>query len=217
MVLNACRMLACLVEAFDAAYAGDAVAALNSSASALKLVKGLGDKAADSLLNWTEQFDLQKEESAMAAKDTRFVTQCCDDFPVLLHETYDPPIGLYWKGGYTLDRPCVAIVGTRKATLYGLIIARKFAAELATLGFCIVSGMARGIDTAAHEGALSVDGKTVAVFGCGLDIIYPPENLDLYRQIVKQGAVISEFPFGRRADRQTFPMRNRVSLECLKR
>jgi DNA processing protein len=89
-------------------------------------------------------------------------------------------------------------------------VTKKFASELARLGFCIVSGMASGTDTAAHEGALEAGGKTVAVFGCGLDTIYPPENKDLYQQIVAQGAVVSEFPFGRRADRQTFPMRNRV-------
>lgn len=146
----------------------------------------------------------------MAQKHTRFITSLCPEYPDLLSETYDPPIGLYWLGEYTIDRPCVAIVGTRKATLYGLSIARKFASELAKLGFCIVSGMARGTDTAAHEGALSVGGKTVAVLGCGLDIIYPPENLDLYKEITQSGAVASEFPFGRRADRQTFPMRNRV-------
>src|SRR6185312_1117678 len=78
------------------------------------------------------------------------------------------------------------------------------------LGFCVVSGLARGIDTAAHEGALSVGGKTAAVLGCGIDIIYPPENLALYRSIEAQGVILSEFPFGRRADRQSFPMRNRV-------
>ena len=78
------------------------------------------------------------------------------------------------------------------------------------MGFCVVSGLARGIDTAAHEGALSVGGKTVAVLGCGLDIVYPPENLGLYRRIAETGAVLSEFPFGRKADKQTFPMRNRV-------
>jgi len=107
-------------------------------------------------------------------------------------------------------RPSIAIVGSRRTTLYGQAIAKKFAAELARFGFCIVSGLAQGIDTAAHEGALSVGGKTVAVLGSGIDIIYPPQNIDLYRQIEATGAVISEFPFRRRADRQTFPMRNRV-------
>jgi DNA processing protein len=94
--------------------------------------------------------------------------------------------------------------------LYGQSVAKKLGAELARLGFCVVSGLARGIDTAAHEGALSVGGKTAAVLGCGIDIVYPPENLALYRQIEEQGAVVSEFPFTRRADRQSFAMRNRI-------
>ncbi|MGB0257466.1 MAG: DNA-processing protein DprA [Coraliomargarita sp.] len=211
MVLNALPHVGpVLLRRLMDAYAGDAIAVLNSNASKLTAVKGVGEKAADTLMHWADRFDLAKEESALAAKGTRFITQHCDAFPEMLRETYDPPIGLYWQGEYIVDRPCVAIVGTRKATLYGLSVARKFGAELSKLGFCIVSGMARGTDTAAHEGALSVGGKTVAVFGCGLDIIYPPENLELYREIVASGAVASEFPFGRRADRQTFPMRNRV-------
>ncbi len=211
MVLNALPHVGpVLLRRLMDAYSGDAVSILSSASSRLTAVKGVGEKAADTLQHWNERFDLQKEEAALAAKGTRFITQRCEDFPEMLRETYDPPIGLYWQGEYTVDRPCVAIVGTRKATLYGLSVARKFGAELAKLGFCIVSGMARGTDTAAHEGALSVGGKTVAVFGCGLDIIYPPENLELYREIVASGAVASEFPFGRRADRQTFPMRNRV-------
>jgi DNA processing protein len=101
-------------------------------------------------------------------------------------------------------------VGSRRTTLYGQATAKRFGAELARLGFCVVSGLARGIDTAAHEGALSVGGKTAAVLGCGIDIIYPPENFELYRKIEVEGAILSEFPFGRRADRQSFAMRNRI-------
>jgi DNA processing protein len=94
--------------------------------------------------------------------------------------------------------------------LYGIAVAKKLAGDLARLGFWIVSGGARGIDLAAHEGALDVGGKTAVVLGCGIDIIYPPEHLDLFRRIAGQGAVLSEFPLGRGADRQTFPMRNRL-------
>ena len=117
---------------------------------------------------------------------------------------------MYRKGGYEFGQPCIAIVGSRRTTLYGQSMAKKFGADLARLGFCVVSGLARGIDTAAHEGALSVGGKTAAVLGTGIDIIYPSENLDLYRRIAETGAVLSEFPFGRKADRQTFAMRNRI-------
>lgn len=195
-----------LMDAFE----GDAVAVLSGQQSKLMPVKGIGQKAADTLVHWADRFDLAKEVAQMRRTGTRFFIQEDDKFPEMLRETYDPPIGLYWQGEYIVDRPCVAIVGTRRSTLYGRSVTKKFASELARLGFCIVSGMARGTDTAAHEGALEAGGKTVAVFGCGLDTIYPPENIGLYQEILKTGAVVSEFPFGRRADRQTFPMRNRV-------
>lgn len=199
-------MLRRLMDVFD----GDAVAVLSGQQSKLMQVQGIGPKAAEALVHWADRFDLAKEVAQMRRTGTRFFIQEDEKYPEMLREIYDPPIGLYWQGEYIVDRPCVAIVGTRRSTLYGRSVTKKFASELARLGFCIVSGMASGTDTAAHEAALEAGGKTVAVFGCGLDTIYPPENLDLYRQIVAQGAVASEFPFGRRADRQTFPMRNRV-------
>ena len=195
-----------LLDAFE----DDPIAILAGDQSRLLSVQGVGAKVAETLLSWTKHFDLVKEEVSMAKSQTRFFAQSDVEYPSLLRELYDSPIGLYWKGDYVVDRPCIAIVGTRRATLYGRSVAKRLAGELARMGFCIVSGMARGTDTAAHEGALEVGGKTVAVMGCGLDIIYPPENLDLYKQIAAEGAVVSEFPFGRRADRQTFPMRNRV-------
>ena len=195
-----------LMEAFE----GDATAVLSASSSKWMSVPGIGKKAANTLKQWENFFDLPREEALIAKKGIRFIESDSSCYPKLLRQTYDPPIGLYWQGEYNLDRPCISFVGTRKATLYGLGVARRFAAELSRLGFCIVSGMARGIDTAAHEGALSKGGRTIAVLGSGLDIIYPPENLDLYKEISTSGAVVSEFPFGRRADRQTFPMRNRV-------
>lgn len=211
MVLNGLRkvgpvMLRRLMDEFS----GDARAVLCSERKQLMKVPGVGAVAAEELLSWESNFDLEREESKLRRKGTEFITQCSPHYPEPLREIYDAPIGLYWQGGYRIDRPCVAIVGTRKSTLYGMSIARKFSEQLAKLGFCIVSGMARGTDTAAHEGALLAGGKTIAVCGCGLDIVYPPENLDLYRAIVAKGAVVSEFPFGRRADRQTFPMRNRI-------
>ena len=192
------------------AFSGDAVAVLAGQHAKLLGVKGVSPKAADILVNWADRFNLAKEVAQMRQTSTRFFIQEDEKFPELLRQTYDPPIGLYWQGEYILDRPCVAIVGTRRSTLYGRSVTKKFSSELARLGFCIVSGMASGTDTADHEGALEAGGKTVAVFGCGLDTIYPPENKDLYKNIVAHGAVASEFPFGRRADRQTFPMRNRL-------
>jgi len=195
-----------LMEAFD----GDAAAILSGQRDRLRRVKGVGEKAAAVLVEWERHFDLAREKARMAQSGIAFVDRDSGRYPESLREIYDAPIGLYWKGDYSVDRPCIAVVGTRRASLYGQSVARRFAGELARLGFCIVSGMARGTDTAAHQGALEVGGKTIAVFGCGLDIIYPPENLDLFQEIAASGAVLSEFPFGRRADRQTFPMRNRV-------
>lgn len=192
------------------AFADDPVGVLAGDRSKLLRVKGIGDKAAEVLIDWPKHFNLEREKQRMKASGIRFVDRRHPDYPESLAKLYDPPIGLYWKGEYVVDRPCVAIVGTRQATLYGRKVAKRFGSELTRLGFCVVSGMARGTDTAAHEGALEAGGPTIAVFGCGMDIIYPPENLDLSREIAGKGALLTEFPFGRRADRQTFPMRNRV-------
>lgn len=189
---------------------GDPRAVLRAAPKTLESVKGVGPAISGTIANWRDHFDLGKEEERMARANAVFVTPDDAGYPRLLKEIHDPPIGLYRKGKYEFGQPCIAIVGSRRTTLYGQSVAKRFGAELARLGFCIVSGLARGIDTAAHEGALSVGGRTAAVLGCGIDIVYPPENLELYRRIEAEGAILSEFPFGRRADRQSFPMRNRV-------
>ncbi|MEI6861682.1 MAG: DNA-processing protein DprA [Verrucomicrobiota bacterium] len=189
---------------------GDPRRVLTAGARRLEAVRGVGPVISASIAGWREHFDLAREEARMAQAQVSFITTGEAAYPKLLREIHDPPIGLYRKGHYELGQPCIAMVGSRRTTLYGQSVAKKFGAELARLGFCIVSGLARGIDTAAHEGALSVGGKTVAVLGTGIDLIYPPENLALYRQIEASGAILSEFPFGRRADRQSFAMRNRI-------
>ncbi len=177
----------------------------------LESVKGVGPVISESIESWRAHLDLSREEERMVKSGADFITTRDPVYPRLLKEIHDPPIGLYRKGSYDFAHPCVAIVGSRRTTLYGQAIAKRFGAELARLGFCVVSGLARGIDTAAHDGALSVGGKTAAVLGTGIDIIYPPENLALYRRIETEGgAILSEFPFGRRADRQSFAMRNRI-------
>ena len=192
-------------------FGNDARAVFSVARSELLRTQGVGAKTVEVLHNWQRHFDLDREQNALRDKKAVFITQDEADYPVLLKELYDAPLGLYWMGEYRIDRPCIAIVGSRRCTLYGQRTARQLASELARMGFCVVSGLARGIDSAAHEGALEVEGgKTVAILGCGLDIIYPAENLDLYRRISATGAVVSEFPFGRRPDRQTFPMRNRL-------
>lgn len=192
-------------------FGGDPVAALNASASELQQVPRISRRAVGMLRGWEEHFDLEREKDRSARLGARFITGEDEDYPSLLREISDPPIGLHCIGQYDFAKPCVSIVGSRRTTLYGQGVSRDFGRELARRGFCVVSGMARGIDTFAHKGALEVaGGSTVAVLGNGLDIIYPPENVDLYKSIPEHGAVVSEFPLGRRADRQTFPMRNRV-------
>lgn len=189
---------------------GDPRAVLSADKKQLEAVKGVGPVIAETLVNWKSHFDLAREEERMAKSGADFVVTRDPHYPKLLREIHDPPIGLYRRGKYDLSQRCVAIIGSRRTTLYGQATAKKFGAELSKMGFCIASGLARGIDTAAHDGALSVGGKTVAVLGTGIDIIYPPENLDLFRRMEAEGAVLSEFPFGRRADRQSFAMRNRI-------
>jgi DNA processing protein len=189
---------------------GDPRAVFAVARSRLEAVKGVGPVISQTIAAWREHFDLAREEERMARSGADFITARDTAYPRLLKEIHDPPIGLYRRGKYDFSHPCIAIVGSRRTTLYGQATAKKFGAELARLGFCVVSGLARGIDTAAHDGALSVGGKTAAVLGTGVDLIYPPENLELYRRIEAEGAILSEFPFGRRADRQSFAMRNRI-------
>ncbi len=195
-----------LMEEFD----NDPLEVLRASKSDLMRVYGVGKVMAETVSEWKSNFNLEREEAHLNREGMTFMTYLDDGYPGILREIHDPPIGLYKLGKYAISDPCVALVGTRRPTHYGRAVARGLATDLTRLGFCVVSGLARGVDTEAHRGALSNGGKTVAVMGCGLDIIYPPENLSLYREIGESGAVISEFPFGRRADRQTFPMRNRV-------
>jgi DNA processing protein len=193
-----------------AEFAGDPCAILNSNQRRLETVRGVGPETSAAVLNWRTHFDLPREEERLAQAGAVFITTRDEGYPKMLKEIHDPPIGLYRKGGYLFEQPCIAIVGSRRTTLYGQSVAKKLGTELARLGFCVVSGLARGIDTAAHEGALAVGGRTAAVLGTGIDIIYPSENLALYRRIAETGAILSEFPFGRKADKQSFAMRNRI-------
>lgn len=130
------------------------------------------------------------------------------EYPERLRNIYSPPVLLYYYGALP-GRNCVSVVGSRKTTEIGRLNAYNVSYEIAARGFCIVSGMARGIDSCAHYGALGC-GRTAAVLGCGIDICYPPENESLKNMIIKSGCVISEFPPGRKPGRLTFPARNRI-------
>ena len=139
------------------------------------------------------------------------LTQEDADYPALLREIYDPPIVLYVRGTLTeRDKNAVALVGSRQTTSYGVETARKLAYQLAYVGVTVVSGGARGIDTAAHQGALQAKGRTVVVLGTGINLVFPPENAELFERIAANGAVVTQFPFNRPADKQTFPIRNRI-------
>lgn len=180
----------------------------------LMSIHGVGVAIADSILNWSSNFDLTKEQAKLSQLGGDFVSVLDEGYPALLKEIPDRPIGLYALGSNCLQLKSIAIVGSRRATLYGIGVAKQFGRELGKLGFCVVSGMARGIDSAAHEGALETGGKTAAILGCGIDIIYPPENKNLYDRIQELGVVYSEFRLGRSVDKRTFPMRNRIISGC---
>lgn len=143
------------------------------------------------------------------SKGIKILTISDDEYPELLKYITDPPLVLYCRGMIPRSNS-IAIVGSRKASGYGIETARKMAFNLALSDICIVSGMARGIDTAAHTGALEAGGKTVAVLGCGVDVTYPPENSGLMERIAESGAVISEYPPGTPPSTFNFPGRNRI-------
>ncbi len=145
----------------------------------------------------------------MAALNIRLLSYWDKTYPALLRTIYDPPAVLYMRGTLP-EQETLAIVGSRKATPAGLDFAQELARQLAEQHICVVSGMARGVDSAAHRGALDGHGSTVAVLGCGVDHIYPPENTRLYQQIIEQGAVISEHPPATRPAAGHFPGRNRI-------
>ena len=192
------------------AFGHEALAVLLATVSNLKQVKGIGPDTAAAINAWDEHFDPVVEQNKMERYGVQFIDAKSDLFPAWLKEIYDPPLGFYLRGQLQAKQRMVGIIGTRRASFYGLKVAKQLASELAQRGFCIVSGLARGIDTAAHQGAVEVGGRTAAILGCGVDIVYPPENVKLYRQIIESGAIISELPFNTPPTRNTFPMRNRL-------
>jgi DNA processing protein len=189
---------------------GDPRAVLAASTVRLRQVPEIRPETVAALGRWRQQPDPAAEEKKLAELSGSFIATGEGAYPAMLRQLPDPPIGLYRLGPYAFDRPGIAIVGTRRATPYGRAVARQLAGEFARGGFCIISGLAQGIDTAAHEGALEASGRTVAVLGTGLDLSYPPENRALQGRIAETGAVLSELPLGRSASRQSFPRRNRI-------
>lgn len=163
------------------------------------------------LLIWRKQYNLEEAYNQLKKLDISILTSIEEDYPFNLRNIYAYPPVLYYRGSIkSIAKQSLAIVGSRKSTSNGQQVAEKIAFELAQAGFVIVSGMARGIDSYAHRGAIRSGGETVAVLGCGLDIIYPPENKKLMDLISSNGVVISEFPPGIKPEAKNFPRRNRL-------
>ena len=153
----------------------------------------------------------EKELRKLEKLGGRLITIWDPEYPPLLKKIYDPPILFYMLGDFTeTDQYSIAIVGTRQPTNYGKVQAEKISMDLAKQGITIISGMARGIDSIAHNSAIKSGGRTIAVTGSGLDVIYPAENRKLFGKIAESGAVVSEFTLGTKPDAQNFPRRNRI-------
>jgi len=190
---------------------GSASAIFDASSTALQQADGIGPELAAALIRQRDGVPLAEELARAEDTGTRLITPLDDEYPEGLRQIHDPPLALYIRGRLRpTDREAVAVVGTRRATHYGMDSARKLSHQLGKAGICVLSGLALGIDTAAHEGALRSGGRTVAVIGSGFDHLYPTENEGLAQRIAEQGAVMTEFPFARKPDKTTFPMRNRI-------
>src|SRR5882757_5973729 len=187
---------------------GDAPKILSASKSQLLHVRNIGEEVAAAIAGWEKSVDLAGELQRIADFGCHILIQSDDNYPASLREIYDPPLVLYVQGELTAKvKNAVAMVGSRQTTHYGIETARKLAYQLAYVGVTVVSGGARGIDTAAHQGALSAKGRTIAVLGTGINLVFPPENAELFERIAASGAVITQFPFNRPADKQSFPIR----------
>ncbi len=193
------------------AYFGDIERILAASVEELMKVEGIGARTAERIARTRGDFDTAKELDMAARKGVWLIHLQDERYPAALRAIYDPPPVLYVKGTLTrADNLAMAIVGCRRCSHYGTEQANRFSHLLASAGFTIVSGLARGIDSAAHRGALAAKGRTIAVQGCGLSNIFPPENETLFAQIAENGAVISELPLTYEPLSENFPARNRI-------
>ena len=195
---------------------GEPQAVLRAPADRLAAVEGIGPELARRIVSWQDTVDLPAELARMQEAGVHALTADSELYPGLLRTIHDPPIVLYVWGELTpADARSVGVVGSRQCSFYGTETAKKLSYQLAGAGYTVFSGLARGIDTAAHQGAIAARGRTVAVLGCGLNQIYPPENFALAERIADgHGAVITEFPMSVTPDRTTFPMRNRIISGC---
>ncbi len=190
---------------------GSPKAILEADREALMEARGVGEKLALKIIAQRDSIDAEEEVDQAGEVGARIVTPVDDEYPDALKTIHDPPLALYVLGRILpKDSKAIGIVGSRSTSHYGLTAADRLAYQLGQTGFTVVSGLARGTDTAAHSGALKGGGRTIAVLGGAIDCLYPPENAELAKRISKNGAVVSEYPMGRKADRMTFPYRNRI-------
>jgi DNA processing protein len=185
---------------------------LTAKRNDLRKVEGIGNEVADQIANWQSTIDLSAELQRIRDFGATVITQQSASYPSSLREIHAPPIVLYvWGQIEERDHHAIGVIGARRTTHYGMESAKKLAYQLAYAGLTVISGLARGIDTTAHQGALAAKGRTIAVIGSGLARLYPPENAALAEKIRSgNGAIVSEFSMDIEPDRQTFPMRNRI-------
>jgi DNA processing protein len=200
------RMLKQLLDHF-----GEPTAILDAAPSQLRDVPGVGPKLSRSISEARDKIDVEAELKLCAENDIRIMTSRDEDYPRMLREIDDPPPTLFVRGTITAaDALAIGIVGSRHATRYGAAQAERFASSLSRAGLTIVSGLARGIDAAAHRAALEADGRTIAVLGGGILHLYPPEHASLADEITKRGALVSEMPPRFAPTSSSFPQRNRI-------
>lgn len=181
-------------------------------ASALDLARaGLDDRTTATLIAKRPEIDLDAELRKVERVGARVLTLEDSTYPERLRQVYAAPPVLYVRGELRAeDDLAIAVVGTRRMSVYGRQATERITRELVTAGVTIVSGLARGVDTCAHRTALEAGGRTIAVLGCGVDVTYPPENARLATQIAERGAIVSDYPIGTKPDAQNFPARNRI-------
>lgn len=190
---------------------GDAEAALGAPADRLADIRKIGPRSAEQIARARDAVDIEAEIGAAAACGVRIICRADEDYPPGLRQIADAPIVLYVKGTLLpADALAIAVVGTRRCSIYGSEQARRFGELLAQTGFTVVSGLARGIDAFAHHGAVEVGGRSIAVMGHGLSEVYPPENRALAEKILENGAWVSELPMQAQVQRGNFPSRNRI-------
>ncbi len=193
---------------------GEPRAVLKASENTLAAIPGIGEVLAHTVAHWEKTVDLSRELALTERAGIRILTRDDPEYPARLKEIHDPPLCLYVRGPegalLRLDRS-LAMVGSRRTTLYGVAMAENLAGAAARAGWTVVSGLARGIDTVAHQAVVDVHGCTVAILGSGMAHIYPQDNVVLARKIMAEGgAIVSEFPMLYPPDKRSFPMRNRI-------